>query len=91
MGKRDAAAASGEGYLRPTWLNAYVPTGRLKSSSSSESNYVSSKGRYSSSLISVNACRDERLLEQGVEVPDNTSRAVPDWIFLNGTVSSAQH
>eukprot|EP00983_Pelagomonas_calceolata_P094951 1157942-Pelagomonas_calceolata.AAC.2 len=48
-----------------------------------------SKGRYGSSLVGMDACRNERLLEQGIEVPENISRAIPDWGFPNGTGSSA--
>eukprot|EP00983_Pelagomonas_calceolata_P014712 467182-Pelagomonas_calceolata.AAC.1 len=32
-----------------------------------------------------------RLLEQGVEVPENISQTIPDWVFPNGTGSSARH
>eukprot|EP00983_Pelagomonas_calceolata_P043283 1138844-Pelagomonas_calceolata.AAC.2 len=50
-----------------------------------------SKGRYGSSLVSMDACRNERLLEQDIKVPENISRAIPDWVFPNGTDSSAQN
>eukprot|EP00983_Pelagomonas_calceolata_P118399 1160501-Pelagomonas_calceolata.AAC.14 len=40
-----------------------------------------SKGRYGSSLIGMDACCKERLLEQGIEVPKNVFRTVPDWVF----------
>eukprot|EP00983_Pelagomonas_calceolata_P015482 490832-Pelagomonas_calceolata.AAC.1 len=40
-----------------------------------------SKGRYGSSLIGMDACRNERLLDQGIQVPENISRAIPDWVF----------
>eukprot|EP00983_Pelagomonas_calceolata_P059004 1145735-Pelagomonas_calceolata.AAC.4 len=50
-----------------------------------------SKGGYGSSLIGRDACRKERLLEQDIEVPENVSRTIPDWVFPNGTGSSAQH
>eukprot|EP00983_Pelagomonas_calceolata_P055156 1144015-Pelagomonas_calceolata.AAC.1 len=39
----------------------------------------------------MDACRNERLLDQGIQVPENISRAVPDWVFPNGTGSSARH
>eukprot|EP00983_Pelagomonas_calceolata_P018264 572294-Pelagomonas_calceolata.AAC.1 len=39
----------------------------------------------------MDACRNERLLEQGIEVPENTSRTIPDWFFPNETGSSARH
>ncbi|KAF5834951.1 WD40-repeat-containing domain protein [Dunaliella salina] len=53
-----------------------------------------SKGRYGSSLIAIiGPCMDgrsnERLLDQGVQVPANISRAIPDWVFPNGTGSPA--
>eukprot|EP00983_Pelagomonas_calceolata_P024298 765017-Pelagomonas_calceolata.AAC.12 len=43
-----------------------------------------------SSLISMDACR-MRLLEQGIEVPENIPKALPDWLFLHGTGSPAQN
>eukprot|EP00983_Pelagomonas_calceolata_P014678 465899-Pelagomonas_calceolata.AAC.1 len=39
----------------------------------------------------MDACRNERLLDQGIQVPDNISRAIPDWVFPYGTCSSARH
>eukprot|EP00983_Pelagomonas_calceolata_P055077 1143969-Pelagomonas_calceolata.AAC.2 len=36
-------------------------------------------------------CQNKRLLEQGIVVPESRPRALPDWLFPNGTVSSAQH
>eukprot|EP00983_Pelagomonas_calceolata_P021270 666519-Pelagomonas_calceolata.AAC.1 len=42
-----------------------------------------SKGRYGSSLIGMDGCSDERLLDQGIHVPENISRAIPDWVFPN--------
>eukprot|EP00983_Pelagomonas_calceolata_P040083 1137448-Pelagomonas_calceolata.AAC.3 len=36
-----------------------------------------SKSRYGSSLIGMDACQNERLLKQGIEVPENISRAFP--------------
>eukprot|EP00983_Pelagomonas_calceolata_P020209 637739-Pelagomonas_calceolata.AAC.1 len=38
-----------------------------------------SKGRFGSSLIGMVACRKERLLDQGIQVPGNISRPIPDW------------
>eukprot|EP00983_Pelagomonas_calceolata_P007616 247341-Pelagomonas_calceolata.AAC.1 len=40
-----------------------------------------SKGRFGSSLIGMVACRNGRLfqLDQGIQVPENISRAIPDW------------
>eukprot|EP00983_Pelagomonas_calceolata_P074737 1152675-Pelagomonas_calceolata.AAC.1 len=52
---------------------------------------VLSKGSFGSSLFGMDACRDERLLDQGIQVPENFSRAIPDWVFPNGTGSSARH
>eukprot|EP00983_Pelagomonas_calceolata_P030986 973373-Pelagomonas_calceolata.AAC.1 len=49
------------------------------------------KGGYGSSLIGMDACRNERLLEQDIVVPENISRAIPDWAFPNGTDSSARN
>eukprot|EP00983_Pelagomonas_calceolata_P044447 1139299-Pelagomonas_calceolata.AAC.1 len=34
---------------------------------------------------------DERLREQGIEVPENISRAIPGWVFPCGAGSSARH
>eukprot|EP00983_Pelagomonas_calceolata_P032888 1030041-Pelagomonas_calceolata.AAC.1 len=48
-------------------------------------------GRFGSFLIGVDACRKEKLLDQGIQVPENISRAIPDWVFPNGTGSSARH
>eukprot|EP00983_Pelagomonas_calceolata_P006427 211232-Pelagomonas_calceolata.AAC.1 len=50
-----------------------------------------SKGRFGSSLIGMDACRNERLLDQGIQVPENIPRAIPGWFFPNGTDSSARH
>eukprot|EP00983_Pelagomonas_calceolata_P006820 222539-Pelagomonas_calceolata.AAC.1 len=36
-----------------------------------------SKGRYHPLLVYI-ACQNEKLLEQGIEVPENMSRALPD-------------
>eukprot|EP00983_Pelagomonas_calceolata_P005013 163758-Pelagomonas_calceolata.AAC.1 len=33
----------------------------------------------------------KRLLDQGIQVPENISRAIPGWVFPNGTGSSARH
>eukprot|EP00983_Pelagomonas_calceolata_P000478 16556-Pelagomonas_calceolata.AAC.1 len=41
-----------------------------------------SKGRFGSSLIVMAACRNEKFLEQGIEVPVNFSQTMPDWVFL---------
>eukprot|EP00983_Pelagomonas_calceolata_P022755 716648-Pelagomonas_calceolata.AAC.1 len=40
-----------------------------------------SKGRYGSSLIGMDACRNERLFQQGIRVPENISQTIPDWVF----------
>eukprot|EP00983_Pelagomonas_calceolata_P025027 786520-Pelagomonas_calceolata.AAC.1 len=47
------------------------------------SSYVKalSKGRYGSSLIGMDACRNERLLQQGIQVPVHIFRTIPDWVF----------
>eukprot|EP00983_Pelagomonas_calceolata_P050786 1142137-Pelagomonas_calceolata.AAC.1 len=50
-----------------------------------------SKGRFGSSPIGMDAYRNERLLDQGIQVPENISRTIPDCFFLNGTGSSARH
>eukprot|EP00983_Pelagomonas_calceolata_P006032 200560-Pelagomonas_calceolata.AAC.1 len=33
----------------------------------------------------------DRLLDQGVQVRENTSRAIPDWVFPIGAASPARH
>eukprot|EP00983_Pelagomonas_calceolata_P058468 1145501-Pelagomonas_calceolata.AAC.1 len=50
-----------------------------------------SKGRYGSSLIDMDGCSNERFLYQSIQVPENISRAIPDWVFPNGTGSPARH
>eukprot|EP00983_Pelagomonas_calceolata_P079524 1154730-Pelagomonas_calceolata.AAC.2 len=50
-----------------------------------------SKGRYGSSLIGVDTCQNERLLDQGIGVSENISRVIPDWAFPCGTSSSARY
>ena len=50
-----------------------------------------SKGCFGSSLISMDGCSHDRLLDQGIQVPENTSRAIPDWVFPNGAASPVQH
>eukprot|EP00983_Pelagomonas_calceolata_P071147 1151097-Pelagomonas_calceolata.AAC.1 len=50
-----------------------------------------SKSRYVLSLIGMDACQNERLLDQGKEDPGNISQAIPYWVFPNGTGSSARH
>eukprot|EP00983_Pelagomonas_calceolata_P008906 289017-Pelagomonas_calceolata.AAC.1 len=40
-----------------------------------------SKGRYDSSLIGMDACRNEGLFQQGIQVLENISRTIPDWVF----------
>eukprot|EP00983_Pelagomonas_calceolata_P030135 944103-Pelagomonas_calceolata.AAC.1 len=50
-----------------------------------------SKGKFGSSLIGMDACHNERLLNQEIQVPENISLAIPDWVFRNGTSSSARH
>eukprot|EP00983_Pelagomonas_calceolata_P017993 564000-Pelagomonas_calceolata.AAC.1 len=39
----------------------------------------------------MDACRNGRLLVQLMQVPGNISRAIPDWVFPNGTGASARH
>eukprot|EP00983_Pelagomonas_calceolata_P050580 1142040-Pelagomonas_calceolata.AAC.2 len=41
-----------------------------------------SKGRFGSSLIGMDACCNERLLDQGIQVTGNISRAIADWFSL---------
>eukprot|EP00967_Tisochrysis_lutea_P035476 scaffold42474_cov19-Tisochrysis_lutea.AAC.1 len=48
------------------------------------------KGKHGSSLICKKPA-EMRLLEQGVEVPENMSRALPDLLFPSGTGSPAMH
>eukprot|EP00983_Pelagomonas_calceolata_P019610 617268-Pelagomonas_calceolata.AAC.1 len=48
------------------------------------------KGRYGSSLIGMDGCSHERLLDQGIQA-ENILRAIPDWLFPYGTGSPAQH
>eukprot|EP00983_Pelagomonas_calceolata_P125955 1161259-Pelagomonas_calceolata.AAC.2 len=50
-----------------------------------------SKGKYGSSLIGMDACQNDRFLEQGMEVPENISPAIPEWFSFKGTGSSARH
>eukprot|EP00983_Pelagomonas_calceolata_P031133 977236-Pelagomonas_calceolata.AAC.1 len=40
-----------------------------------------SKGRYGSSLIGMDACLNEKLLQQGIQVPENITRTIPGWGF----------
>eukprot|EP00983_Pelagomonas_calceolata_P118120 1160475-Pelagomonas_calceolata.AAC.1 len=49
------------------------------------------EGRFASSYIGMDACRNERLLDQGIQVPENISQTIPDWVFPSGTGSSARH
>eukprot|EP00983_Pelagomonas_calceolata_P008682 283672-Pelagomonas_calceolata.AAC.1 len=39
----------------------------------------------------MDACRNERLFQQGIQVPENISRIIPNWVFPTGTDSSARH
>eukprot|EP00983_Pelagomonas_calceolata_P048213 1140959-Pelagomonas_calceolata.AAC.1 len=50
-----------------------------------------SKGRFGSSLIGMDACHNEIHLDQGIQIPGNISRAIPDCFFPNGTGSPARH
>eukprot|EP00983_Pelagomonas_calceolata_P035339 1105361-Pelagomonas_calceolata.AAC.1 len=50
-----------------------------------------SKGRYGSSLFGMDGCSKERLLDQGIQVPENISRAITDCVFPYGTGSPARH
>eukprot|EP00983_Pelagomonas_calceolata_P057453 1145070-Pelagomonas_calceolata.AAC.1 len=50
-----------------------------------------SKGRYGTSLIGMDGCRNVRLLDQGIQVPENISRAIPDWVFPCSTGSPVLH
>eukprot|EP00983_Pelagomonas_calceolata_P059496 1145943-Pelagomonas_calceolata.AAC.1 len=50
-----------------------------------------SKGRFGSSLIVIDAHRNERLLDQGIQVTGNISRAISDWVSPNDAGSSARH
>eukprot|EP00983_Pelagomonas_calceolata_P086960 1156861-Pelagomonas_calceolata.AAC.4 len=42
-------------------------------------------------LHGLSYCRNERLLDQGIRVPENISQAVPDYSFPYGTGSSARY
>eukprot|EP00983_Pelagomonas_calceolata_P057711 1145187-Pelagomonas_calceolata.AAC.2 len=37
------------------------------------------KGRYGSPFNGMEACRNERLLDQWIQVPENISRAIPEF------------
>eukprot|EP00983_Pelagomonas_calceolata_P018483 579600-Pelagomonas_calceolata.AAC.1 len=39
----------------------------------------------------MDACRNERLLDQNIQVPKTISPVIPDWLFPIGTSSSARH
>eukprot|EP00983_Pelagomonas_calceolata_P005888 194296-Pelagomonas_calceolata.AAC.1 len=39
----------------------------------------------------MDGCSNERLLDQGIQVPGDISRAIPDWVFPYGTGSPARH
>ena len=50
-----------------------------------------SKGRFGSSIIAMDACASDKLLEQDMEVPEDITRAIPDWLFPNGTCPSIRY
>eukprot|EP00983_Pelagomonas_calceolata_P058044 1145339-Pelagomonas_calceolata.AAC.4 len=50
-----------------------------------------SKDRHGSSLFGMDTCRNERLLEQDIKVPENISRAITDRVFPHGIGSSARN
>eukprot|EP00983_Pelagomonas_calceolata_P104355 1159014-Pelagomonas_calceolata.AAC.18 len=52
---------------------------------------VLSQGIHGSSHIAMDAVGIERLLDQGISVPESLSQAVPIWVFPYGTNSSAHH
>eukprot|EP00983_Pelagomonas_calceolata_P016326 515890-Pelagomonas_calceolata.AAC.1 len=39
----------------------------------------------------METCCREKVQEQGIEVPENVSRDIPDWAFPNGSGPSARH
>eukprot|EP00967_Tisochrysis_lutea_P069268 scaffold91000_cov17-Tisochrysis_lutea.AAC.1 len=39
----------------------------------------------------MDACCSEKLQEQGIEIPENIIRYIPDWDFPNGTGHFAWH
>eukprot|EP00983_Pelagomonas_calceolata_P017283 541900-Pelagomonas_calceolata.AAC.1 len=39
----------------------------------------------------MDACRNERLFQRGIQVPENISITIPDWVFPTSTGSSARH
>eukprot|EP00983_Pelagomonas_calceolata_P071949 1151459-Pelagomonas_calceolata.AAC.2 len=50
-----------------------------------------SNGEQGSFLVAMDACCRKKLQEQGIEVPENISRIIPEWAFTNGPGPSAQH
>eukprot|EP00983_Pelagomonas_calceolata_P044659 1139400-Pelagomonas_calceolata.AAC.2 len=48
-----------------------------------------SKGAHGSFLVAMDACCTGKLQEQGIEVPENISRDIPNWAFPNGSGPSA--
>eukprot|EP00983_Pelagomonas_calceolata_P018458 578191-Pelagomonas_calceolata.AAC.1 len=50
-----------------------------------------SKGQYGSSLYGMDGCSNEILLDQGIQVPEDILRAIPDWVFPYGTGFPARH
>eukprot|EP00983_Pelagomonas_calceolata_P067629 1149543-Pelagomonas_calceolata.AAC.4 len=65
-------------YLHPTMNGMHTDRHHVGFSSCVK---ALSKGRYGSSLIGMDACQNEKLLKQGIQVPENISRAIPDWVF----------
>jgi hypothetical protein len=50
-----------------------------------------SVGRLGSSIVSMDACCSEKLLEQDMQIPDDIHRAIPDWLFPDGTRPLVRH
>ena len=50
-----------------------------------------SQGRYAFSIVTMDACNNEKLLEQDMEVPEDITRAIPEWLFPSGTRPLARH
>eukprot|EP00983_Pelagomonas_calceolata_P029417 921663-Pelagomonas_calceolata.AAC.1 len=39
----------------------------------------------------MDGCNHDILMDQGIQVPENTSRATPDWVFPSGAASPVRH
>ena len=50
-----------------------------------------SKGSFGSSIIAMDACASDKLLEQDLVVPEAITRTIPTWLFPPDTCSPARH